>query len=188
MVKAQEFVVSLVEKSGDSYDVVEEKSKVSKATISRMMRGLTVNGTSLRLIADAYGQLNELQALFTASALPQRAADELIESYDKAERILTEAYEDRIRSMSATIKAQQDEIRQIRIQHDKVMERMELAHDKERTSAEQHFDRERDALEKALQQAEIELQQGRRVNLRAFAALGIEGMLLLLALIALILR
>lgn len=177
MIKAQEFVIELIKESGDSYDMIEDKSNVSKATISRMMRGQTVNASTLRLIADAYGKLHELQALFTASALPQRAADELIESYSHAERILTEAYEDRIRALGAMIKTQQDEIAQIRAQHAGHMECME-----------QHFDRERATLEKALQQHENELDHARRVNLRAFIAVCIEGTLLLLALLALILR
>ena len=68
MQKAQEFLINHLRTVGDNYDDIEDKSGVSKATISRMMKGQTVSTASLRLIADAYGQMDEFLAVVSASA------------------------------------------------------------------------------------------------------------------------
>ena len=177
MKQAQEFLIDLLTSTGDSHELIEQKSGVSKSTVHRLLKGQAVSSGSLRLIADAYGKLDELQKLFTTSTAQQHTADDLRERADHIEQLLTESYEDRIRALGAMIKSQQEEIIQIRAQHAKHMERME-----------QHFERERAALEKALQQHENELDHARRTNLRAFIAICIEGTLLLLALLALILQ
>ena len=188
MKNAQDFLIDYLMSTGDSQETIEKKSGVSRSTVHRLLKGQTVSTASLRLVADAYGKLDDFLALVSASANPQRAADELHERFEHAERLLTESYEDRIRSLNGTVRAQQEEIQQIRAQHEKTMERIDAIHDKERTAAEQHFERERAALEKALQQADAELMKARSANLRSFVVICAEGTLLLLALLALLLR
>lgn len=105
MQRAQEFLINHLKTTGESYDEIEDKSGVSKATISRMMNGQTVSTASLRLIADAYGQMDEFLAVVSASADPKRAADELHEMYKHSEQLITENCEERLRSMKGQLTA-----------------------------------------------------------------------------------
>ena len=105
MQRAQEFLINHLKTTGESYDEIEDKSGVSKATISRMMKGQTVSTASLRLIADAYGQMDEFLAVVSASADPKRAADELHEMYKHSEQLITENCEERLRSMKGQLTA-----------------------------------------------------------------------------------
>lgn len=139
MQKAQEFLINHLKTVGDSYDDIEDKSGVSKATISRMMKGQTVSTASLRLIADAYGQMDEFLAVVSASADPKRAADELHEMYKHSEQLITENCEERIRSMKnqmiANEKMRERELSLIIDTDKRVMDTLEKSVDSEKHHA-----------------------------------------------------
>lgn len=139
MQKAQEFLINHLRSTGDSYDVIEDKSGVSKATISRMMHGQTVSATSLRLVADAYGQMEEFLSILSASADPKRAADELHEMYKHAEQLITENCEERIRAtknqMIANDKMRERELSIIMDADKRVIETLEKSVENEKHHA-----------------------------------------------------
>ena len=188
MIKAQQFVISLVKSADVSYDCIEEKSGVSKTTISRMMSGQTVSTSSLRLIADSFGKLDEFLGLISAAADPQRAADELHERFEHAERLLTESYEDRIRSLNSHIRALQATNEQLKNQHEKQIERMVAIHEKERAVDENHFAKEREDWHTSNQLGREELARMRKNNLYLVIGIFAEGILLFLALMILLIR
>ena len=123
MLKAQEFLVTHIKKLGDSYETVEDKSGISKATISRMMSGQTVGAASMRAIATAYDVLDEFLALVSAAADPKRAADDLHEMYRHSESLIVENCEARIMHM----KQRMDTMEAV---HAKEIEHITNAHDK----------------------------------------------------------
>ena len=99
MQKAQEFLVDHIKALGDSLDVIEEKSTISRSTAHRIMTGQSVSSHSLRCVAEAYGVMDEFLALVSAASDPKRAADELHEVYLHAEQLLTENCEERIHAI-----------------------------------------------------------------------------------------
>lgn len=129
MQKAQEFLIKTIKDSHDSQDTVEEKSGVSKSTISRMMSGQTVSASSMRTIAAAYNVLDEYLGLISASADPKRAADELHEMYRHAEQLLVDNCEERIKFMKQRIEA-------LERSHEKELAMLVASHEKEITAIE----------------------------------------------------
>lgn len=132
MQKAQEFLISYLKSTGDSYETIEEKSCVSKSTICRMMHGNTVSVSSLHRIAESYGKLEEFLALQSAAADPKRAADDLHEMYEHAEQLLAENCEERIRAMES---AHQQELSAISISHQRTITALESSVASERRYA-----------------------------------------------------
>ena len=106
MEKAQEFLINHLKATGDSYDTIEEKSGVSKSTISRMFSGHTVSSSSMRFIADAYNLTDEFLAVVSASADPNRAARELHEMYKHQEQLISDNCEERLHAMKNLMAAQ----------------------------------------------------------------------------------
>ena len=143
MVRAQEFIIDLIKNSGESYDAIQDKSGVSKSTISRLMKGIAVSSSSMRLIADSFGRLEDFLVCVSETADPHKAAEELRERYEHAELILTESYEDRIRSLNLHIKTLQSARQEMRDHYEARLAHMDRIHDKERAVDQEHFEKER---------------------------------------------
>lgn len=133
MQNAQEFLISELTKTKDSYEVIESKSGVSKTTIHRMMTGQVVSASSMRAIATAYGLLDEFLALQSAAADPKRAAHELHEMYHHAEQLLVDNCEERIAFMKQRIetleRSHEKEISALLAAHEKEIAIIEKAHE-----------------------------------------------------------
>lgn len=95
---AQEFLVSYLKDTKNSYDTIEEKTKVSKSTISRMMKGQSVSIQSMRLIADAYGILDDFLSRISEKAESEHSLSDVRKIYEDRERMLLENCEEHLRS------------------------------------------------------------------------------------------
>lgn len=183
MVRAQEFVIELIENSKDTYDIVEEKSGVSKSTVSRLVKGHTVTTQSLRRIARAYGKEDEFILLVSESADLNNINKELRELFERSERVLTESYEDRIRSLNTHIKTLQASQREMQVHYEARLEHMDRIHDKERALDEEHFQKERFAWDAVISRADERIARLQKNNVYLVIALGISAVMLMVSIL-----
>ena len=183
MVRAQEFVIELIENSKDTYDMVEEKSGVSKSTISRLTKGQTVTTQSLRRIAKAYGKEDEFILLVSESADLNNINKELRELFERSERVLTESYEDRIHSLNTHIKSLQESRRQMQEHYEARLAHMDKIHDKERALDEEHFDKERTAWNAVISRADERIARLQKNNISLVIALAVSAVMLMVSIL-----